>query len=270
MLARDCAFRVAPSDANTGMLPPAMIRLEGVRKSFAGKEGLCATTLRVEKRARLALVGPSGCGKSTVLRLVVGLSRPDAGRVLIDGTPMEADTCLELRQRMGYVIQEGGLFPHLTARENITLMARHLGWSASRLESRVRELSALVRLPDAAVSRYPAELSGGQRQRVSLMRALMLAPEALLLDEPFGSLDPVVRAALQDDLLAIFETVGTTVLLVTHDLSEAAYLAHEIAFMQEGRILQRGSFATLRDAPADPSVSAFLQAHRPLPLGARA
>jgi len=241
-----------------------MIRLEEVSKSFAGKEGLRATSLAVAKGGRLAIVGPSGCGKSTLLRLVIGLVRPDRGRVLIDGAPMSGETCLTLRRRMGYVIQEGGLFPHLTAGQNVTLMARHLGWTASRSESRLRELSALVRLPDGAVSRYPAELSGGQRQRVSLMRALMLDPEVVLLDEPFGSLDPVVRAALQDDLLAIFETLGKTVLLVTHDLPEAASLAREIAMMDGGRILQRGSLAELQREPADPLVSAFLRAYRPL------
>ena len=241
-----------------------MIALESVRKVFAGGEGLRETTLTLRPGERMALVGPSGCGKSTLLRLVIGLLRPDAGRVVIDGAEMTHTSCLGLRRAMGYVIQDGGLFPHLTAAANASLMARHLGWPAARVAARLDELTTLVRLPAGALGRYPAQLSGGQRQRVGLMRALMLDPSILLLDEPMGALDPVVRAGLQDDLRRIFGELGKTVLLVTHDMPEAALLAGQIALMQAGRVLQRGSLRDLLERPADPSVSAFLSAHRSL------
>ena len=167
---------------------------------------------RVDRRSRRArppsLIGPSGCGKSTLLRLMLGLVAPDAGAVRVRraaADPAHASTAL--RRRIGYVIQDGGLFPHLTARGNVTLMARHLGWDAARTAARVDELAALTRFPADAPGRYPDELSGGQRQRVGLMRALMLDPEVLLLDEPLGALDPLVRAELQDDLRGIFRAL---------------------------------------------------------------
>src|SRR2546429_8280439 len=155
---------------------------------------------------------------------------------------------------------EGGLFPHLTARGNILLMARHLGRDENRTRARLGELCALTRFPESLLDRYPLELSGGQRQRVSLMRALMLSPELLLLDEPLGALDPLVRAALQKDLKEIFARLQQTALLVTHDLAEAAYLGDEIVLMNEGRIVQQGSIAHLREKPANPFVLEFINA----------
>ena len=168
----------------------------------------------------------------------------------------------EIRRRIGYVIQEGGLFPHLTARANVLLMSRHLGRPGPEMEQRLEELCALSRFPREALDRYPAELSGGQRQRVSLMRALMLSPEVLLLDEPLGALDPLVRSALQRDLKEIFARLKQTAILVTHDMGEAAYLADEIVLMNEGRIVQRGSAADLRDRPANEFVTEFINAQR--------
>ena len=165
-------------------------------------------------------------------------------------------------RRVGYVIQEGGLFPHLTARANVLLMSRHLGRPAPEMEARLEELSALSQFPRAALDRYPTELSGGQRQRVSLMRALMLAPQVLLLDEPLGALDPLVRSALQRDLKEIFSRLKQTAILVTHDMGEAAYLADEIVLMNEGRIVQCGSAADLRDHPANEFVTEFINAQR--------
>ena len=169
-----------------------------------------------------------------------------------------------LRRRIGYVIQEGGLFPHLTARANILLLARHLGKGDEELRPRLSELCALTRFPENLLPRYPVELSGGQRQRVSLMRALMLSPELLLLDEPLGALDPLVRAGLQKDLKEIFARLQQTALLVTHDLAEAAYLGDEIVLMHEGRIVQRGSIVDLREKPANDFVSEFISAQRTL------
>jgi len=164
------------------------------------------------------------------------------------------------------VIQEGGLFPHLTARRNVLLMARHLGRNESETRARLSELCGLTRFPENLLDRYPLELSGGQRQRVSLMRALMLSPELLLLDEPLGALDPLVRAALQKDLKEIFARLQQTALLVTHDLAEAAYLGDQIVLMNEGRIVQQGSIVDLRERPASNFVSEFINAQRGLAL----
>lgn len=239
-----------------------MIALEAIAKRYGEKLVLTPTTLTVAAHTSLALVGPSGCGKSTVLRLVLGLLTPDAGRVVVGGVAVTPATVIAVRRRTGYVIQEGGLFPHLSASDNVTLLARRLGWTADRVAARLDELAALVRLDASLLRRYPAELSGGQRQRVGIMRALMLDPQLLLLDEPMGALDPIVRARLQNDLKRIFSELGKTVLLVTHSLDEAAYLGDDVALMREGRVLQRGTMRELTDAPADPFVREFIEAQR--------
>ena len=161
---------------------------------------------------------------------------------------------------MGYVIQDGGLFPHLTARGNIELMAREAGWTKSRRVERLDELCSLTRFPEDGLDRHPVELSGGQRQRVSLMRALMLDPPIVLMDEPLGALDPMIRAELQDDLKSIFQSLGKTVLLVTHDLSEAAFLGNQIILLREGRVLQKGTFRDLVANPATAFVTRFVNA----------
>jgi osmoprotectant transport system ATP-binding protein len=163
---------------------------------------------------------------------------------------------------MGYVVQDGGLFPHLTAGSNVTLMARYLGWSEERITSRLEELTVLTQLPRDGLDRYPAELSGGQRQRVSLMRALMLDPELLLLDEPMGALDPMIRSELQAELRAIFRRLGKTVVFVSHDLGEAAYLGDHLVLLRAGRVVQQGTFADLTDRPVEPFVTAFVNAQR--------
>ncbi len=240
-----------------------MLELRGVSKVYGGRTALCPLDLVLPEGRTAALIGPSGGGKSTLLRLLIGLVEPDLGEVLIRGQRLTRGTAGALRQRMGYVIQEGGLFPHLTALDNVALLARHLGWAAPRVAARAAELGELVRLPADALARFPAELSGGQRQRVSLMRALMLDPEVLLLDEPMGALDPLIRVDLQADLKTIFAALGKTVVLVTHDLAEAAYLGHELLLLHEGRLLQRGALRELQEAPADPFVTRFLEAQRP-------
>ena len=239
-----------------------LVELIGVSKSFGGTIGLHPTDLAFQPGLTTALIGPSGCGKSTLLRLIIALLWPERGRVLFDQKDVTEANAQEVRRRIGYLIQEGGLFPHLTARANVLLMSRHLGRDVSQMQQRLDELCALSRFPREALDRYPAELSGGQRQRVSLMRALMLAPEVLLLDEPLGALDPLVRSALQRDLKEIFGRLKQTAILVTHDMGEAAYLADEIVLMNEGRIVQRGTAADLRDRPADPFVSEFINAQR--------
>jgi osmoprotectant transport system ATP-binding protein len=189
---------------------------------------------------------------------LLALVTPDGGDVSIDGRPLPAHDIEALRRRIGYVIQDGGLFPHLTAAENVTLMARYLRWDAARVGRRLEELTALTRFPADALTRYPNELSGGQAQRVAIMRALLLDPEVLLLDEPLSALDPLVRAELRDDLRGIFRSLAKTVIIVTHDVGEAAHLADVVVLMRSGRVVQQGPFATLAAAPADAFVTAFL------------
>jgi len=240
------------------------IRLTGVSKSYNGRPVLEPTDLTVPAERCLALIGPSGSGKSTLLRLILGLIAPDGGVIEFQDTRVEPRSYRELRQRIGYVIQDGGLFPHLDAGENVTLKARDLGWDAERLRRRLAELAELAHFPPELLGRYPAQLSGGQRQRVGLMRALMLDPEALLMDEPLGALDPIIRSRLQAELKQIFQRLRKTVLLVTHDMAESAFLGDEIVLMRDGRIVQRGGLEDLLDRPAEPFVTEFLRAQRPL------
>ncbi len=236
-----------------------------VRKSYDGRLAVDVASLRVPPRTTLALIGPSGCGKSTLLRLAVGLIAPDRGRIRIGEVTMEPATRRALRLRIGYVIQEGGLFPHLTAAQNVALVARDLGWSRTRVAARLDELAERVGIAPELLGRYPAQLSGGQRQRVGLMRALMLDPAVLLMDEPLGALDPMIRARLQADLKELFRRLRKTVLLVTHDMAEAAWLGDAIALMRDGRIVQLGTPGDLLERPADAFVTEFLRAQRPLP-----
>jgi osmoprotectant transport system ATP-binding protein len=239
-----------------------MLELVGVSKRLGGAEVLRGIDLAAAAGVTTVLIGPSGCGKSTVLRLMVGLLAPDGGVVRFDGAEVGPQTVDAVRRRTGYVIQDGGLFPHLTARDNVTLMARHRGWDGARIQLRVDELVALTRFPAAALARFPVELSGGQRQRVGLMRALMLDPDVILLDEPMAALDPLVRAELQADLRAIFRALGKTVVLVTHDLTEAGRLGDTILLMRDGAVVQRGTLAELAYAPRDGFVSDFINAQR--------
>jgi osmoprotectant transport system ATP-binding protein len=242
----------------------ALLRLTDVGKRYAGSAALQPTNLSIERGKNTVLIGPSGCGKSTLLRLIIRLIQPDSGFIQFEGEAITAENIDTLRRRIGYVIQEGGLFPHLTARANVVLMARHVGKSQEEMHTRLLEMCELTRFSNNLLPRYPGELSGGQRQRVSLMRALMLSPELLLLDEPLGALDPLVRASLQKDLKEIFTRLQQTVLFVTHDLAEAIYFGDQIVLMNEGRIVQKGSVTELREKPADPFVSEFINAQRGL------
>jgi osmoprotectant transport system ATP-binding protein len=239
-----------------------LLELLDVQKSFGPVRVLDRVSLAVGPGRTTVLLGPSGGGKSTLLRAMIGLVQPDAGVVLFNGTAVTSRNIRELRHHMGYVVQDGGLFPHLSATKNITLMARQLGWETRRIRDRLATLSDLTRMPAELLQRYPAELSGGQRQRISLMRALMLDPDVLLLDEPLGALDPITRAELQADLREIFQRLHKTVVLVTHDLAEAAFFADEIVLLAEGQIVQRGSMRELVDRPATPFVARFVQAQR--------
>jgi osmoprotectant transport system ATP-binding protein len=233
-----------------------------VSRRFGAVSAVDGVTLAVPAGATTVLIGPSGCGKSTLLRLATGLEQSDRGTISFRGEPLGADNLPRLRQRMGYVIQDGGLFPHLTGADNVMLMARYLGWDASRIAARQAELADLVQLDSSQLDRYPLELSGGQRQRVCLMRALMLDPDLLLLDEPLGALDPLIRAELQNVLRRIFLSLGKTVLLVTHDLAEAACFAGQIVLLRAGRIVQQGALGELLEQPAEPFVEQFVRAQR--------
>jgi osmoprotectant transport system ATP-binding protein len=239
-----------------------MLQLVGVSKSYGGAQALWPTDLTVPAGRTTVLIGPSGCGKSTLLRLMAGLIQPDSGGITFEGVPVTPQNSQELRRRIGFVVQDGGLFPHLTARGNTTLMARHLGWSRQRIDKRLDELTALTRFPAERLNHYPVQLSGGQRQRVSLMRALMLDPPLLLLDEPLGALDPLIRSDLQADLRGIFQTLHKTVVLVTHDLGEAGFLGDSLVLMQAGRIVQHDAFDNLIHAPAVEFVTRFVNAQR--------
>ncbi|MDX1420679.1 MAG: ATP-binding cassette domain-containing protein [Rubricoccaceae bacterium] len=241
-----------------------MIQIQHVSKSFGATVALRNVSLRMPGGQTTVLLGPSGCGKSTLLRLVAGLVAPDAGTVAVGGDAVTPGSAPRLRRRMGYVIQEGGLFPHLTAAENATLMARHLGWPDRRVADRLSELAARTALPADALARYPVQLSGGQRQRVALIRALFLDPDVLLLDEPLGALDPLIRADLQADLRRVVRDLGKTALLVTHDLAEAGFFGDTVVLMRDGAVVQRGPFRDLLERPAEPFVARFVQAQRPV------
>jgi len=234
------------------------LRLLKVTKRYNGATAVDGIDLTFASGKTTALLGPSGCGKSTVLRLLLALVTPDGGEIAVDGRPLPGYDIEALRRRIGYVIQDGGLFPHLTAAENVTLMGRYLRWDPARAARRLEELAALTRFPADALRRYPNELSGGQAQRVAIMRALLLDPEMLLLDEPLSALDPLVRSELRDDLRGIFRSLAKTVVIVTHDVGEAAHLADIVVLMRAGRVVQQGPYATLASAPADAFVTAFL------------
>ncbi len=239
-----------------------MIQLDAVTKRYGAEVAVRSVSLNAAAEQTTVLIGPSGSGKSTLLRLMIGLTQPDAGTVTVDGRELTQANVRSVRHRMGYVIQEGGLFPHLTGRANAALMARHLGWSPDRIDARIEELTTLVQLAPDRLSQYPSELSGGQRQRVGLMRALMLDPDVLLLDEPLGALDPMIRADLQDDLRDIFRRLGKTVVFVTHDIGEAGFFGDHVALLHRGEIEQEGRMDTLVNEPSSSFVTNFIQAQR--------
>lgn len=239
-----------------------MIELDRVTKAYGDRRVVDAVSLSIRRGETLVLIGPSGCGKSTVLRLILELVPRDEGQILYAGRPVDRSWRQDLRRRTGYVIQDGGLFPHLTAAGNVTLLARHLNWPPERIRARLTELTGLTSFPSDGLERFPEELSGGQRQRVALMRALMLDPDVLLLDEPLGALDPMVRGDLQEDLRGIFRKLQKTTVLVTHDLAEAEYFGDRVCLMRAGGIVQCAPPEELKCAPADAFVTDFFRAQR--------
>ena len=244
-----------------------MITLDGVGKTFDdGTVAVEALDLDVPRGAVVTLVGPSGCGKSTTLKMVNRLIEPTSGRIFLDGTDVTDADPVELRRGIGYVIQQVGLFPHQTIATNVATVPSLLGWSKPDARARALELMDLVGLdPDVFADRFPHQLSGGQRQRVGVARALAADPPVLLMDEPFGAVDPVVRARLQDEFLRLQRELGKTVLLVTHDIDEAVKMGDQVAvFAAGGRLAQYDEPAAILGAPADEFVSEFVGGSRGL------
>jgi osmoprotectant transport system ATP-binding protein len=239
-----------------------MIKIQDVSKTYGKTRALQSIDLTIPAGQTTVFIGQSGCGKSTILRLIIGLIQADSGSVYFEGTRVTPEVVISLRRKIGYVIQEGGLFPHLTAYDNVVLMARYLGWSDERIKERLNELTELTHFPSEGLERFPVQLSGGQQQRVSLMRALMLDPDVLLLDEPLGALDPMIRADLQVDLKRIFQALGKTVVLVTHDIAEAGFFGDVITLLRDGRVLQKGTLEELIQSPSNAFVTRFINAQR--------
>ncbi|WP_141576841.1 ABC transporter ATP-binding protein [Actinomadura sp. WMMA1423] len=256
-----------PAATETERAAPAgreMIRLEGVTKRYPGQDAPAVDdlTLGVRDGEIVVLLGPSGCGKTTTLRLINRLIEPTAGRILLDGQDVTRADPDRLRRRIGYVIQQVGLFPHMTIAANVGLIPRTLGWDGGRVRARVDELLDMVGLdPGTYRGRYPKELSGGQQQRVGVARALAADPPAMLMDEPFGALDPITRERLQDAFLGLQERIRKTIVLVTHDLGEALKLGDRIAILGQGaRLVQYDTPAAILAEPADGFVREFVGA----------
>jgi osmoprotectant transport system ATP-binding protein len=244
-----------------------MIRLEGVSKTFPGsaRPAVDRLDLDVPDGTTCVLIGPSGCGKTTTMRIVNRLIEPSAGRIVVEGQDVTHVDAVELRRRIGYVIQQVGLFPHMTIAQNVATVPQLLGWPGSRIADRVEEMLSLVGLePAQFLDRYPRHLSGGQRQRVGVARALAADPPVMLMDEPFGAVDPIVRAGLQAELLGILRRLAKTVIFVTHDIDEAIRMGDLIAIMKDGRLVQSAPPEELLSSPKDAFVADFVGADRAL------
>ena len=236
------------------------IRFEQVSKTYPNSTAPAVDQVSLEALPGLfvVLLGPSGCGKTTLLKMVNRLQEPNAGRVLLDGVDVRSLEVTALRRRIGYVIQQVGLFPHMTVAQNIAVVPDLLDWPRPRIQARVEELLEMVHLPLDFRSRYPAQLSGGQQQRVGLARALAADPEVLLMDEPFGAIDAITRASLQEQLLELQRRLRKTILFVTHDVDEALRLADEIAVLRQGRLVQMDTPCGLLNRPADDFIRQLL------------
>jgi osmoprotectant transport system ATP-binding protein len=241
-----------------------MLELQNISKTFEDRTVLDDVSLLVPKGATHALIGSSGSGKTTLLRITLGLIPFDRGYVKINDQALLSFTQVEWADRIGYVPQDGGLFPHISGMNNVALIAKLRGWRRAQIEARVEELRKIVDLDPEILTRFPREMSGGQKQRVSIMRAAMMNPAVMLLDEPMAALDPLIRRSVQQELKSIFQRLDKTVLLVTHDLGEAVFLAEQLTMLHEGKVVQSGSYRDLLLSPANPFVSQFINAQRTL------
>jgi osmoprotectant transport system ATP-binding protein len=244
-----------------------VISLEGLTKRFAGAAAPAVDALSLDVGAGeiCVLIGPSGCGKTTTMRMINRMIEPDAGRIRIDGRDVTGADPVALRRSVGYVIQQVGLFPHMSIADNVATVPRLLGWDAPRIAKRVDELLALVHMDaDRFRDRYPRELSGGQKQRVGVARALAADPPVMLMDEPFGALDPITRTALQDEFLRILRELRKTIVFVTHDIDEALKMGSRVAILRAGRLVQYARPEALLARPADAFVAEFVGADRAL------
>ena len=244
-----------------------MIRLDEITKLFPGqaRPAIDRLSLEVPEGSIAVLIGPSGCGKTTSMRIVNRLIEPTSGRVFVAGEEVTQSDPVALRRRIGYVIQQIGLFPHMNVADNVATVPRLLGWTKPRIETRVEELLHLVGLDPAGLrGRFPRELSGGQRQRVGVARALAADPPVMLMDEPFGAIDPINRARLQNEFLNILRTIRKTIIFVTHDIDEAIKMGDRIAIMRDGRLVQYGTPDEILARPADRFVEEFVGTDRAL------
>ncbi len=261
------------TDWPTSFRKGSVIELKNISKAFAQQVVIPDLSLFVPEGEVHVLLGPSGCGKTTILRTISGLTQPDSGSVFIKNTDLSSMGNRQISRIVGYMVQDGGLFPHMSVRENIMLPIKIHGLSLSEVmesdSDRLDDLKYyldLVELNPNVLKKYPRQLSGGQKQRVALLRGLILRQDVLLLDEPLSALDPVVRLKLQIQLRKIFKTLNKTVVLVTHDINEASYLADQISLLRRGKIIQQGPFKELYRSPKDEFVEEFFSSQTPLEI----
>lgn len=235
------------------------VDLTHISKTYGGDRVLTDISLSLPENQVTALVGESGSGKSTLLQIINGLVRPDSGQIRLGGKLIDYDNLPEIRRNMGYAVQGAGLFPHLTIEQNVTLVASLNGWSQDQQAERYQYLISLLELTDEFSNRYPHSLSGGQQQRVSLCRAMMLNPSLMLLDEPFSALDPITRMTIHEEFSRLSEVEPRTIMLVTHDMSEAIKLAKYIVILKDGEIVQQGEAEDVQSSPEDDYVQKLLK-----------
>lgn len=239
-----------------------MVRFKNVSMAYGEHEVLHSLNLNIKEGQLVVLIGPSGCGKTTTLQLINRLIQPTSGSIYVSGTNISKIDPVELRRNIGYVIQEIGLFPHMTIQQNIEIVPKLLGWDEERRSKRTHELMKLVGIDEKYLSSYPSELSGGQQQRIGLLRALAAEPPIILMDEPFGALDPITRESLQDEIKTLQKKLKKTIVFVTHDMDEALKLADVIVLMKDGQIVQAASPQELLSNPANEFVEQFIGRHR--------
>ncbi len=240
----------------------SLVKFENVTMSYGDHEVLRGLDLHIPEGQLVVLIGPSGCGKTTTLQLINRLIAPTGGKIYVGGKDISTVDPVALRRGIGYVIQEIGLFPHMTIRQNIEIVPKLLGWDEKRRLARAKELMKLVDMDEKYLSSYPANLSGGQQQRIGLLRALAVEPPIILMDEPFGALDPITRESLQDEIMALQKKLHKTIVFVTHDMDEAIKIADVIVLMKDGQIVQAASPEELLSEPANEFVEQFIGKHR--------